>query len=214
MEKKKTKLKWIIIVELIVFYFALLNVISHARGPVPYQIDTSQPVVQIEDFVPMAEMGVDKTETALPFYNAVEGAVAGYQSELQLGQLQGIHISFSVNCPADYAGNLLYIDLYNYEAGYDFPEQEYEVILQGDQQISFELSPGEKAPDSCFLRFFTNGLADYNLEQIQVNPVIALPRVTTAMIVAVVGSLLILVLTIVYYIWNERKKSNHEKGNF
>ena len=60
---KKSRIKWIIMVELIVFYFSLLNVVSHARGPVPYQIDISQPVVQIEDFVPMVEMGVDKTET-------------------------------------------------------------------------------------------------------------------------------------------------------
>lgn len=198
---KRIKIKCIIIVELIVFYFTLLNVISQARGPIPYQIDTSQPVVQIENFVPMAEMGVTATETTLPIYNTVEGAVAGYQSGIQLKQLDGLHISFSVNCSADYVGNLLCIDLYNDEEGYDSPDQEYHVVLrEGFQQISFDLSLGERAPDSCFLRFFTSAPADYTLEQVQVNRVVALPKVTDAMIVAVGISLVILVVTVFLYV--------------
>lgn len=214
MQKKKVNLKWLVIVELMVFYFALLNVISHARGPVPYRIDTSQQVVQTENFMPMVEMGVDATETALPIYNTVEGAVAGYQSELQLEEVNGIYISFSVNCPADYAGKLLYIDLYNHEAGYDFPEQEYQVVLQeGEQEISFSLSPGERAPESCYLRFFTTAQADYILEHVQVNPIVQLPKVTISMIAVVGISLLSLMLT-VSYIWSQERKSNCEKGSF
>lgn len=199
METKKAKLKWIIIVELIVFYFSLLNVISHARGPVPYQIDTSQPVVRIEDFVPMAEMGVDATETALPFYNAVEGSAVGYQTEVSLQSVNPINIQFQIECPPEQSGTTLYVDLYNFEASYDNPEQEKQIVLQeGLNQIQFDLNKGEQAPGTAYLRLFTLNVVDYQIEQLQIYEKMALPKVSTPMWVAVVVMGIVLLGTIGY----------------
>ena len=207
METKKAKLKWIIIVELIVFYFSLLNVISHARGPVPYQIDTSQPVVRIEDFVPMAGMGVDKTETALPFYNAVEGAVAGYSGALSLKDVECLSIQFQIECPTKFAGNTLIVDLYNYESNYDNPEQEYHVVLQeGFNEISIELSPGDAAPETGELRFFTVNLAEYQIEGLKVYEKIAMPKITTPMWIAVLVFGFLLGATLIYTYVQKRGK--------
>ena len=199
METKKAKLKWIIIVELIVFYFSLLNVISHARGPVPYQIDTSQPVVQIEDFVPMTEMGVDATETALSFYNAVEGSAVGYQTELSLKDIEVLNIQFQLDCPDGQAGTTLFVDLYDFESGYDNPEQEKQIVLQeGLNQIQFDLNKGEQAPGTAYLRLFTLNVVDYQIEQLQIYEKMALPKVSTPMWVAVVVMGIVLLGTIGY----------------
>lgn len=199
MEKKKARLKWIIIVELIVFYFSLLNVISHARGPVPYQIDTSQPVVKVEDFVPMVEMGVDKTETALPVYNTVEGNAVGYQAEFSLQNIEAINVQFQIECPPEQAGTTLFVDLYNFEASYDNPEQEQQIVLkEGLNQIQFDLNKGEQAPDTAYLRLFTLNIVGYQIDQLQIYEKMELPKVTTPMWGAVVVMGIVLLGTVGY----------------
>lgn len=196
----KKKIKWIIWIEVIVFYMSVLNIISHAKGPTPYRVNTENSLLSASDMVPFSDMGmIGEKENSLYIFNNEEGAAVGYQGELQLDQLDGVHISFVVNCPSEYVGSMLYIDLYNYEENYDFPEQEHQVTLQeGMNQVSFDLSPGEEPPKTCSLRFFTTSLADYTLEEIQINSVEALPKVTTAMIACVAIIFVLIVITGLY----------------
>jgi hypothetical protein len=183
MNQKRKRIKWLLILEGIVFYFALLNIISHVRGPIPYQIDTNRPIIQMQDFKPMTEMGVDITEVALPIYNAKDGEPAGYTGEVNLKGLECLSIQFQVEVPAQFAGNTLIVDLYDYESGYDDPEQEFHVVLQeGVNDVCIELLPGSYAPDTGELRFFTVNPADYQITDLRVFQKTAMPKVTASMI--------------------------------
>lgn len=148
----------------------------------------------------MADMGVEASETALHIYNTVDGAVAGYTGPLSnLGELECVTIQFQVECPAEFVGNTLIVDLYNYEPSYDNPEQEYHVVLQeGINNISIELLPGQTAPETGELRFFTVNTADYWIENVQVFEKIAQPKVTMPMTFAVVGTALLWLGTLLY----------------
>ena len=201
MSQKRRKTKWLLSAEGIVFYLALLNIISHIRGPVPYQVDTSQSIIQIQDFIPMAEMGVSATETVLPIYNTVDGTVAGYTAPLVFQDLECLTIQFQVNCPPEFEGNTLIVDLYNYEAQYDNPDQEHHVVLQaGTNNISFELLPGDAAPETGELRFFTVNTADYEIEKLQVHEKTAMPKVTSPMVAAVIVLAILWMATLCYMI--------------
>lgn len=207
MNKKRNNIKWLVIIELVVFYFSILNVISHLRGPVPYQIDTSQPIVQMQDFIPMAEMGIKTTATVLPIYNKIEGNVAGYTGELTLKDLQCLSIQFHVNCPSQFVGNTLIVDLYNYELNYDNPEQEHHIVLQeGLNNISIELLPGDTAPNTGELRIFTVNPAEYKIEGLKVYEKVAMPKVTAPMIVAVLVFGLLWIGTVIFVLLHSHKK--------
>ena len=109
--------KWLIIVEAIVLYIALLNVISHVRGPIPYSADTQSSLAQIEEFEPMFDMDSVVEKEKLPFQNTTEGAVVGYAAWLSLKDLNELQVSFVVDCPSKCVGQTLVIDLYNLEEG-------------------------------------------------------------------------------------------------
>ena len=61
------------------------------------------------------------------------------------------------------------MELYNYEAGYDSPEQEYEMTMQaGRNEAEFTLIPGAERPEMAQLRFFTLDRAGYSLEDVRI----------------------------------------------
>lgn len=183
-KKRQFRLKALLIIEIIVCYMAFLNVISHARGPQNYEAVTDAPLLTASDFI-----GFDggRAEQGLVFNNQTMGAAVGYQAELSLDELERILISFTVDCPPEYIGSTLYVDLYNDIANYDNPEQEYHLVLQeGLNNASTVLEPGKSAPENGQLRFFTVEPADYTLEDLQIYQEIPLPNVTTDMIAVAV----------------------------
>lgn len=199
MDQRRKRVKWLLVLEGIVLYFALLNIVSHARGPIPYQTDTSHPIIQIQNFKPMTEMGVDTTEVTLPIYNAKDGEPAGYTGEVSLKDLECLSIRFKLEVPAQFAGNTLIVDLYDYESEYDNPEQESHVVLQeGVNDISIELLTGNNAPDTGELRLFTVNPADYQITDLEVFQKTAMPKVTAPMIAAALAAGLLWSGTILY----------------
>ena len=199
MNQKPQRIKWLLILEGIVFYFALLNIVSHVRGPIPYQIDKTTPLVEMEEFQPFFDMGAVVKEKVLPIINVSEGVAAGYQTEVLLSDVDAINIQFQVNCPADQAGSVLHVDLYNAEAEYDNPEQEQEITLQeGWNEIQFDLIKGDQAPDTAYLRLFTLNAVNYQIESLEIYRKIPLPKVTTPMAAAAIVAGVLLLGTIGY----------------
>lgn len=208
---KQGNMKWLVIVELIVFYFSILNVISHAKGPVPYEIHTEEPLIQQELFQPFSDMGVSPTENSLPLVNTAEGTAAGYQAELDLQTLEAMNIQFQIDCPPEQAGTTLFVDLYNAEAGYDSPEQEQQITLQaGVNTLTLDLNPGEQAPEQGWLRLFTLNVVNYQIENLQVFEKTALPKVTPAMIGAPAVLVIFLCATVCYQIFMAKRKAGGE----
>ena len=193
--------KWLIIVEAIVLYIALLNVISHVRGPIPYSADTQSSLAQIEEFEPMFDMDSVVEKEKLPFQNTTEGAVVGYAAWLSLKDLNQVQVSFVVDCPSKCVGQTLVIDLYNLEEGYDSDEQETRIILEaGLNKINVQLAPGETHPPKAQLRIFTTNAASYSIEELSVNKLVPLERVTPIMVIVPVFLALVLCGTIVFQI--------------
>ena len=188
--------KWLIILEVVVFYLCLLNIISHARGPVMYKVKSEAPLLEITDFLPFIDIGVPQTDTALPFLNTIEGRAIGYQGKLENIHIDGINISFEVVCPSAYKNTTIIVDLYNYEAGYDSPEQEKQIILnEGTNNVDIQIIPEESAPQTAWLRLFTGNCVNYEITNLKVYEEVALPRITIAMVTATVISGIAVIFT-------------------
>jgi hypothetical protein len=193
--KGKNFLRGLLIFEIIVCYMAVLTIVSHIRGPQQYKTITTEPLVTVSDFVSFDGASM-QTGNLLPFRNETLSSAVGYEAQLTLSNLDSIHISFEVYCPAEYSGGILAVDLYDYESGYDSDEQEYDLILQeGMNTVSFSLKPGEDAPEVAQIRVFTLYTADYEVNNIQIYREIILPKVTLMMWAVVVACFTVLVAT-------------------
>lgn len=180
-KNKRAFLKGLLIFELIFCYMAALNIVSHLRGPQNYE--TSEVLVTVADFVSFSGESVQGEN--LIFDNQTEGTVVGYSTRLSLENIERIRVSYRIDCPTEYVGGTLYNDLYDYDAGYDDPEQEYQLILQqGQNDVTFVLEPGDAAPEAAELRFFTPSAAGYAVVDLQVYSEIPLQKLTVAMLAA------------------------------
>lgn len=205
MNKKKKNLKWLIIVEVIIFYFTILNVVSHARGPIQYTVDADSPLLKIEDFTPLSSEQ-EKFKDDLKLINSAQGIAVGYIADLELTNLDDISVNFQINCPDEVAGGTLFIDLCNGELGYDNPEQEYSLQLAaGVNNISCQINKGETAPSEAQFRIFTLDKANFSVEQLKVEKAIPAPSVTQPMILAIIISGIILVITIAVEYWRKHQ---------
>lgn len=176
-------LKALMIVEIIISYMALLTVVSHIRAPQEYRVETESPILVTSDFVSF--FGEQAGDT-LSYNNDTDGTAIGYVGELELTDLEQIFVSFRIACPSEYAGKTVYVDLYDYEGGYDSPEQEEVLTLQqGEYEVEFSLFPGENPPTSAQLRIFTVEAADYLIDNVTICAVKPLPKVSNAMIYTV-----------------------------
>lgn len=179
--KRRAWLGRLIVVELIVCYLAVLTFVSHARGPVKYRTATESPLLDVEDFVSFA----GAREDAILLVNDMAGQAAGFAAELPLEGLEGIRVAFQVDCPPEYAGGTLVVDLYNAEAGYDSAEQEFSLELEpGVNMVERTIDPGESAPGRAQLRIFTLDLAGYGIHELAVCPVEAIPKLGMGLLAA------------------------------
>lgn len=206
--KQDILFKNILIVELIICYLALLTVISYVRGPERYQ-RAEEPLLTTTDFVSFN--GSSASFDMLPMENDDTSQPIGWQAHITLLGVDRLWCSFQLDCPAESAGGILHIDLYNQEAGYDNPEQEYQVTLQpGYNEIEFELSPGTIFPETAQIRFFTWDIAHYNLQDIQIYEAYSVPSVSEGMIIGAGACFCVLLVTVI--LWVILKKSVGE-GN-
>ena len=183
--KRRAWLGRLIVVELIVCYLAVLALISHARGPEKYRIAEESPLLAAGDFTSL--VGGAAEEGRLRLVNDTQGQAVGYFAELPLEGLESIRVAFQVDCPVEYAGGTLVVDLYNLEAGYDYAEQEYQLILEpGINMVAQTIEPGGSAPERAQLRLFSVDAAGYSIEGLTVSPLETLPKISTAMAAAAI----------------------------
>ena len=203
-EKRKKVLKWVITAEIIIFYMAVLTVVSYIRGPGRFEA-VKQTLLTSESFVSFDGEPAGPGDV-LSLKNAAPGTAVGYQAEVDLADRDAIQISFHTECPEIYAGSVLHIDLYDPETGYDGPEQEYEMVMQaGENEAAFMLDPGPEHPETAQLRFFTLDRADYQLEGLEILRAKALPKLTTGGWAGVALCFLLLAGTAAYAILPRRK---------
>ena len=192
-KSRRFRLKILLLLEVVICYMALLNLVSHSRGPERYRVLTGTPLVTISDFIGFDGSG---SEQGLVLENQIPGTAVGYQAELPLIGLEGIYISFSVDCPPEYAGSVLITDLYDFESGYDSPEQEYQLTLQpGVNELEVSLRVSENAPSKAQLRIFTTDIADYSLNNLHAHQEQSIPKITAAMAAAAIISFAAIVVT-------------------
>lgn len=207
-KRKRFRLKILLIFEAVVCYMALLNIVSHMRAPQQYGPATDAPLVSVSDFTGFDGGG---TEQGLLLENQAPGTAVGYQAELTLSGLDSIYLRFSVDCPPEYAGGVLTVDLYNYESNYDSIEQDYQISLKaGTNEVEFILKPGEWAPEKAQLRIFTLDAADYEVRDFQAYQGTLLPKVSSAMIAVSVVCFAVLCLTGILYYRVENVKNRRQ----
>lgn len=187
--------KLILIIELVVSYMALLNLISHMRDAEKYEIDKEHPILLTDDFQQFAGTP-GKTTDGLQIDNPNYGEIIGFEGEISLLQFENITASFMVDCPTDLGvGSILFVDLYDFETGYDFTEQEHQVTIEkGIKAYELDFYRGAVFPPLGELRFFTAGPGAYSIKDIQVYPRILLPKISSGMIA---GAVICLALTAV-----------------
>ena len=110
------------IVGVIVCYMAILTAISYARGPEHWR-PAEPPVLESGAFTSFAGEAAGENGP-LPMENGPDGQAVGHQAEVELIGGAALQVSLKVECPAEYAGNTLIVDLYNDQVGYDDPAQE------------------------------------------------------------------------------------------
>lgn len=196
--------KGIIITETIICYLACLAVVSYIQGPVRYRVVTEAPIP--ESFTTFAGVPAE-TGGVFFFENVVPGEVVGYMTTLRLSGLDRIQISFQVECPAEFAGGILFIDLYNLEAGYDNPEQDYHLTVQeGHSEVAFAMAPGENPPEYAYLRIFTLDPAGYRLEDIRIYCEERMPKVSVGLWIGAGICFLLLLGTVAMWMANQTEK--------
>lgn len=194
--KRSAWLGRLMVVEIIVCYMAVLTLVSHARGPEKYRAATDAPLLAADSFTSFA--GEPAGEDGLRLANSTAGQAVGFAAELPLESRERIQAAFLVDCPPEFAGSILHVDLYEPDAGYDNDEQEATLVMQpGRNAVSLTLWTGENAPESAQLRFFTGDIVDYRLEQVSIYELLQQPKVTAAMKGALILSFLALGITAV-----------------
>ncbi len=165
------KKKALLIVAIIFFYFVFLTFVSHARAPVQYGPDLeAPPIASTGDFeVLSAPETVSLEDRSIVLCNPEE-SVAAIGTRLNLSDLQKVYVEFSVNCPADCVGTVLVVDLFDGDAGYDAPEQEFSTMLRvGVNKIGQVIDKGVNAPEEAWLRIFTTQRATFEIEDVVVS---------------------------------------------
>lgn len=211
MEKRKAREKrifqWVLGAELIICYMAFLTALSYARGPKNFAPE-GEVMVEASAFIPFSGAWQDGDGFAFP--DPLPGESVGFQSEISLVDIDGIQISFALNCPEGFEGGTLHCDLYNFDAGYDSDAQEFNLSVgPGRTEVSFFLEPGSKHPEKAFLRLFTLDRAGYRLEDLRVVRAVELPKVPRGVWLGL-GVCFVLTLGTLA-LWGDRRDENSRK---
>ena len=205
--KRRAWLGRLIVVEMIVCYLAVLALISHARGPEKYWIAEESPLLAAGDFTSF--VGGAAEEGRLRLVNDMAGQAPGLAAELPLEGLEGIRVAFQVDCPPEYAGGTLVVDLYNAEARYDSAEQEFSLELEpGVNMVERTIDPGESAPGRAQLRIFTLDPAGYGIHELTVCPVEAMPKLGMGLLAAAAACFACLAGSTIYWFTGNWRKGN------
>ena len=199
------------IVEIIACYMAILTAISYARGPEQWQ-KTEPPVLESGAFTSFVGEAA-RENGPLPMVNGPDGQAVGYQAETDLGSGIPLQVALKIECPVEYAGNTLIVDLYNYEAGYDDPAQESQVTLQlGTNELVLTLDPGASPPRQALVRLFSLDPAGYQLDDVTVWQMAQTPKVPGSVWIGLGMCLALLMFTLAAWIVLKKHKWGKNDG--
>lgn len=202
----KGKAGKLFICELILCYMVGLVIISYARGPEKYRRDPSGPKWTASDFSCFDDTGQSQVlKDVLHVENITPGRNIAFQTEVELTGVDGFGISFLIDCPLEYQGTHLAVDLYNEAAGYDEGSVEYmHMLSEGENKISCELVPGEGAPNTASLRIFTADVVNYNIRELRIDTLQKTAKVSAGMWAALLFAVAATAITWAVA-WKQRK---------
>ncbi len=209
MSHRRIMIKRLLMFEILLCYILALAVVSYIRGPDKYKEDTRSIQWAAESFLCIDDTGLSGVKgNTLHVQNDVPGQNIEFRTGVQLAEDIGFRISFFIDCPADFAGGGIAFDLYNDEAGDDWPYQVYNYALSaGPNEISYDLFPGENAPDAAWLRIFTSSKANYDIQNLRICRLMQVEKVSARLKVALCASLLAVAVT-GSVIWWRKKIEN------
>lgn len=201
--------KGVAVVLVLCIYFALLSLVSFARAPVQYQSTSEQLLTYSDLSVSIGENEAFVSDAFLAFNSRNSGAKA-FSAWISLLGVENIWVEFTVDCPEEYQGSILHVDLC--ADGYDNPEQEFEVALvPGENRIAGVLHKGDHAPEKAQFRVFTLDPGVYIIEDLFVCNAIKSNRMMAGVIVVTALFIILSVSVAVWYSNEGYKRSNSEK---
>ncbi len=204
--KKNRKLT--IWVGAILLYFVVMIWISHEKAPTDFRSDPTAPsLVGYSDFAVMVGDSEARVDDDALIFESNRASTKVFAARLSLSDLQRISVVFSLDCPAEYEGTTLIIDLYDGES-YDSEEQQFVITLQpGYNQITGVLDKGDNAPKEAWLRFFTIDPAQYSITKISIQALrVTKWSVSVLYLAALIVALLIAIIVML------KKKSTPEQN--
>ncbi|MBR1494207.1 MAG: hypothetical protein IJ601_04075 [Acidaminococcaceae bacterium] len=159
-----------IIVLIIVLYFLFLTWVSFLRAPSEARAVISGDVIaEYKDFINLDEGSGAGVEEDKLVFGTGDSPASVFGARVPLADSQGIEVSFTVDCPAEYAGSVVHVDLFD-GAGYDFEEQEFQItLLEGLNEIEQSLYKGANAPEEAWLRIFILENAEIEMRRLKLH---------------------------------------------
>lgn len=155
----------------IILYFSVLG-LALVTDP-EFMSSKSDNFVNYNDFSVLFGKNSHVSEAELVFSDQEDGTM--FYTILPATDMEEITVRFTLNCPENYAGTMLFVDLYGNE--YDFPEQEFMVILnQGINEVCESIPITGNIPDELQMRLYTLGPAEYSLVDLSVTTVVPAHR--------------------------------------
>ena len=208
---KQMPFKWVLIAEFIICYMSVLALISYLRGPMELVQSSDIPLLSSEDFQSFIGEG-SPADGAMPLGGLPSGEVSGWLAPVGLDVLDGIWVSFEMESTGIVGEDVLCVDLYNEERGYDAPEQEMDFpLLEGSSWHGFFLPIGKNAPPYALFRVFTSSSGVCILRELQVFPAKLQPHVPVSLYIGVAVCFSILAGTAaVHWIGKQRGAGKHK----
>ena len=125
--ESQKRFKIIFGIELLAIYFSILSVISFVRATEQCQKSIDPLLTYSDFFLVVGECEATASEDSLVFHSK-DAVDKVFSAGLSLQNLESIWVEFVVNCPEEYQGSVLHVDLW--ADGYDNSEQEFETILK------------------------------------------------------------------------------------
>lgn len=191
------KFKALVIVELLILYFAVLVVISCWRGPNRYGFDQNDDLLTQTELTLLSDPdGVSNIQEGKVYAHNPSGGVFVVGAQISLRDIDLIRVRFQLECPDGCAGREIHVDLMGED--YDSDEQEsVYCLVRGSQEFTCDLPVGDQAPDQAVFRVFCLEPVEFELSGLSLLPGRAVPKVQTGHWAALAAAAALLAITLI-----------------
>ena len=140
---KKYFKAYIIVGAIIIYLFTLsIILIKHSKDDVDSVLFNGEAYLA----------GVEKSSEGLEF--VISDSTREYSEIVSLDDIYSFNISFDYVYPENTRDTFLYIDLFNFEQGYDDDSQQFEVIMRsGSSSVNNTIILNDNHPNEAYIRF-------------------------------------------------------------